>query len=100
MAADGSKAPEAGAPVLKITPQMIPEGPLLEASHRLSLLVGVGVPLADYAEAAALLFSELSSHGWTISPGSTEVRSADGTTMPTSRLSRLLAVAARDRLRA
>jgi hypothetical protein len=63
-----------GAPEIK--PSDLPEGPLLEAAHRLSLALGVGVPLSDYAEAASLLFLELSKGGWRFHPPVFDTRDA------------------------
>ena len=52
----------------------------------------------DYAEAAALLLSDMAKYGWTISPGGREVRRAGSTTMPMSKLDKLSVVAAEGRL--
>lgn len=65
-----SMSGRAGAPETTI----IPTSALLEAAGRLSLSLGVGVPLADYAEAASLLFSELAIHGWSIFPPEAYIR--------------------------
>ena len=68
-------ASEAGAP-----DTTIPEPVLLEAAGRLANALGVGVPLADYAEVAALLFAELSDHGWLIVPPASHIRPPSGKT--------------------
>lgn len=77
--ASTAKAEEAGAPgpIPEITPEMLPEAALMEAAGRLSTSLEAGVPLADYAEAACLLFSELIDRGWTIVPSASNTRTAD-----------------------
>lgn len=40
------------------------EDALATAAHRLSLTMGVSVPLWDYSESVGVLFSELRKNGW------------------------------------
>jgi hypothetical protein len=56
-----AKAEEAGAPVRIV--DKISENALIEAAHRLSIVIGQPISVADYQEAADLLFSELLSEG-------------------------------------
>ena len=64
----------------KITPLDLPEAALLRAVHLLSLSVGEGVPLSDYADAVVLLFSELATYGWLISPPVSHAHARDSET--------------------
>lgn len=59
-----SKTAGAGAPEIK--PSDLPETALLEAAHRLDLYAGGCTSPADYAEGAAVLFSELRKLGWKV----------------------------------
>ena len=71
-----AKAEEAGAPVRIV--DKISENALIEAAHRLSIVIGQPISVADYQEAADLLFSELLSEGWKVlAPPSVRILAKD-----------------------
>lgn len=56
----------------------LPEDPLVSAAHRLSVLMGTGVPLEDYARSVEVLLLELSKCGLGLRPSAGGIPNTDG----------------------